>query len=95
MPQQTDKITIMDVESPNSKEDQNLLLAPWGNNHQIVFSNGDMSPKIPRSPSSVFSFAPKSPGGGSHGMRYCVKGKLIFEGFVKWKELTVGLWRFE
>jgi hypothetical protein len=72
MPQQTDKITIMDVESPNSKEDQNLLLAPWGNNHQIVFSNGDMSPKIPRSPSSVFSFAPKSPGGGSHGMRYCV-----------------------
>lgn len=61
----------MDVESPNSKEDQNLLLAPWGNNHQIVFSNGDMSPKIPRSPSSVFSFAPKSPGGMS-GMRYCV-----------------------
>ena len=71
MPQQSDKITIMDVESPNSKEDQNLLLAPWANNQQIVFSNGDMSPspKIPRSPSSVFSFAPKSPGGGSHGMR--------------------------
>ena len=70
MPQQSDKITIMEVESPNSKEDQNLLLAPWANNHQIAFSNGDMSPspKIAHSPSSVFSFGvnpPKSP-----GMRY-------------------------
>jgi hypothetical protein len=70
MPKQNDKITIMDVESPNSKEDQNLLLAPWGNNHQIIYANGDSpSPKIPRSPSSVFSFAPKSPGGTSHGMK--------------------------
>lgn len=70
MPQQTDNIAIMDIESPNSKEDQNLLMAPWGNNHQIMYGNGDStSPKLPRSPSSVFSFAPKSPGGGS-GMRY-------------------------
>lgn len=70
MPQQNDKITIMDIESPNLKEDQNLLLAPWGNNH-IAFTNGDSpSPRIPKSPSSVFSFAPKSPGAGSKGSRY-------------------------
>jgi hypothetical protein len=75
MPESRDKITIMDVESPSSKEDQNLLLAPWGNNHNVqAIANGESpSPRLlPKSPSSVFSFAPKSPGGGSNGMRYCV-----------------------
>lgn len=75
MPQRNKKNAEMleqnDVESPNLKEDHNLLLAPWGNNHNIIFSNGgeSPSPRIPNSPSSVFSFGPRSPGGGSYGKR--------------------------
>lgn len=77
MPQQNDKITIMDVESPNSKEDQNLLLAPWGNN-QLTFVSGDSpSPNIPKSPSSVFSFGPRSPGAGSNGKRYLGVNSIV------------------
>lgn len=69
MSQQDDKITVMDVESPTSREDHNLLLAPWNNHNHIMF-NETPSPKIPRSPSSIFSYPPKSPGAGSNGMRY-------------------------
>lgn len=59
----------MDVESPNSKEDQNVLMAPWGNNHIMFANNDSASPKMQKSPSSVFSFAPRSPGGTSLGRR--------------------------
>lgn len=73
MTQQCGKIAIMDIESPSPKDDQNLLLAPWGT-HSIMYPNGDSpSPRIQKSPSSVFSFAPKSPGAGSNGKRYFKK----------------------
>lgn len=65
--QRNDKISaIVDVESP---EDQNLLLAPWANNHQIVFTKGNshaVAIPSPRTPSSIFSFTPRSP---TNGMR--------------------------
>lgn len=70
MPSLNDKTTIMDVESPSSKEDQNLLLSPWGNNHIMFTNNESTSPRgFPKSPSSVFSYAPKSPGTNSLGKR--------------------------
>jgi hypothetical protein len=62
-----DKIAaIVDVESPDGREDQNLLLAPWANNHQIVFTKGNshaVALPSPRTPSSIFSFTPRSPNG--------------------------------
>lgn len=70
MPQPNEK--MMDIESPGSKEDQNLLLAPWGNHH-IMFANGETSPRLHKAPSSIFSFAPKFPGAGSNGKRYFIQ----------------------
>lgn len=64
------KNTTMDIESPTSKEDRGLLLAPWANNH-ISFNNEPPSPIIHKSASSIFSYNQnqKSPGSGSLGRR--------------------------
>ena len=51
------------VESPNSRDDQNLLLAPWG--PKIIIPNGDHSPTSPTTPTSPFMYAQRSPGGTS------------------------------
>jgi hypothetical protein len=71
MPQQNDKITILDLDTPpSSKEDQNLLLPPWAHNGQIIYD----IPSTPGSPYTTItsmSRPPISPGGSSNGRRYC------------------------
>lgn len=66
MHRNNEKLSIVDVESPDGKEDHNLLLAPWnhpGNNH-IMYTRGNsqaVALPSPRTPSSIFSFPPRSP----------------------------------
>lgn len=65
--QRNDKLTVVDIESPDGKEDQNLLLAPWGHpNNQLMYNRGNnqaLCIPSPRTPSSIFSFNPRSPNG--------------------------------
>lgn len=70
-----DKKTILDLETPpSSKEDQNLLLSPWGqnNNGQIIYCDTPSTPGM-YSPyatiTSRYSRPPISPGGSSNGRR--------------------------
>lgn len=70
MPQQNDKITILDLETPpSSKEDQNLLLPPWGQNGNAIYIDSPSSPGSPYN--TITSGQPISPGGSSNGRRYC------------------------
>lgn len=57
------------VESPNSRDDQNLLLAPWG--PKITIPNGNHTDSSPVTPTSPFQYAQRSPGGTSVN-RYCI-----------------------
>lgn len=67
-----DKITILDLETPpSSKEDQNLLLPPWGqSNGQIIYCDTPSTPGM-YSPyatiTSRCSRPPLSPGSNSTG----------------------------
>jgi hypothetical protein len=67
-----DKITILDLETPpSSKEDQNLLLPPWGQgNGQIIYCDTPSTPGM-YSPyatiTSRCSRPPLSPGSNSTG----------------------------
>lgn len=66
MHRNNEKLTIVDVESPDGKEDHNLLLAPWNHssNNHIMYTRGNsqaVALPSPRTPSSIFSFPPRSP----------------------------------
>lgn len=69
-----DKVTILDLETPpSSKEEQNLLLPPWGqNNGHIIYCDTPSTPGM-YSPyatiTSRYSRPPISPGGSSNGRR--------------------------
>lgn len=69
-----DKITILDLETPpSSKEDQNLLLPPWGqSNGQIIYCDTPSTPGMYSPYATITSRSsrpPISPGGSSSGRR--------------------------
>lgn len=72
MPQQNDKITILDLETPpSSSEDQKLLLPPWGQNGQIIYVDSPSTPGSPYNTITSNNRPPISPGGSINGRRYC------------------------
>lgn len=69
-----DKITILDLETPpSSKEDQNLLLPPWGqSNGQIIYCDTPSTPGMYSPYATITSRSsrpPISPGGSSASAR--------------------------
>jgi hypothetical protein len=70
-----DKITILDLETPpSSKEDQNLLLPPWGhgNGNGIIYCDTPSTPGMYSPYATITSRSsrpPISPGGSSSGRR--------------------------
>lgn len=69
-----DKITILELETPpSSKEEQNLLLPPWGqNNGHIIYCDTPSTPGMYSPYATITSRSsrpPVSPGGSSNGRR--------------------------